>query len=108
MTEPKLLGPELEPSRGGLARLQQTIHQQDTRGFRSGYWIAAALTAGLVTLSVFIWQHGTNQQRQIHQAVQEALATPPKTYFENAAYIELPSHRRNVRILLVASLKPTK
>ncbi|MGH8271354.1 MAG: hypothetical protein ACRESG_03390 [Gammaproteobacteria bacterium] len=108
MTEPNLLGPELEPSRGGMTRLQQAIQQSDSSGFRPGYWIGAALTASVVALSVFIWQHGTSRQSQIHQAVQEALASPPKTYFDNAAYMELPSHRRNVRILLVGSLRPSK
>lgn len=104
MTEPTTLGPNLEPPPGGLARLQRSVRQRTTRGVGPMYWIAAASVASLVTLSVFVWGRGTNQQRQIHRAVQQALTAPPQTHFKNAAYIELPSSNRNVRILLVGSL----
>ncbi|HET7586858.1 MAG TPA: hypothetical protein VFL45_02125 [Gammaproteobacteria bacterium] len=41
------------------------------------------------------------QQIQVQRAVQQALALP-KTHFKKGAYITLPTHRRDVRILLVA------
>lgn len=107
MTEPNLLGPQLEPPHGGLARLQQAVRQQQRiRGFRPGYWIAGAATAGLVALAVLVWNHNMSRQRQIHEAVRQALIAAPKTHFDNAAYIELPSHRQDVRILLIGSLSP--
>ena len=106
MTETHLLGPELEPARGGLARLRQAVeHNHRSPRLRGGYWLAAGLAAGLILLAVFVPWRNPGQHR-IREAVQSALAVSATTRFKNAAYTEIPSQDPNVRILLVGSLRP--
>lgn len=107
MTETHPLGPELEPPRGGLSRLQRAVeHEHRSPGLPGGYWLAAGLAAGLILLAIFVpWRTPPGQQR-IHEAVRSALAVSATTHFRNAAYTEIPSHSPDVRILLVGSLGP--
>ena len=107
MTETHLLGPDLEPLRDGLARLQRAVEdKRRSPRLPGGYWLAAGLAAGLILLAVFVpWRTPPGQQR-IHEAIRSALTVPSKTAFKNAAYTEIPSHRKDVRILLVGSLGP--
>jgi len=108
MIEPSDLGPKLKPPRGGLLRLQQAVRQREVRRFHTRNWVAAGISACLVALSVLILSHGTIHQRQIDRAMQQALTAPPQTHFDNGAYFVLPSHGRNVRILLIGSLSPAQ
>lgn len=108
MTEPNALGPKLEPPRGGLLRLQQAVRHQETRRFHTRNWVTAGLAASLVVLVVVIAGRNAMRQHRIDLAVRQALTAPPETHFDNGAYLTLPSHGRNARILLVASLSPAQ
>lgn len=105
MTESNFLGPDLEPPRGGLGRLQQTVKgKHKVRWAGPAYWIPAGLVAGVAALLLVIWVQKPRAERRIHQAVAQAFATRPETHFNNTGYIEIPSHRHDVRILLLGSL----
>lgn len=109
MTEADSLGPILAPPKGGLETLKRLVEQEKPASrFDFGYWIAAGSAisiAALVTISILVWGRGVNHKEQIHEAVQQALAPPAKTFFTNAAYKEIQTGNSNVRILVVASLK---
>jgi|GEM_PF-2298691 len=106
MTDTNLLGPELEPPHGGLARLQKAVdHKRRSPTLRGGYWLATGLAAGLILFAVFVPGRNPGQQR-IHEAVESALTASTSTHFKDAAYTEIPSQNQDVRILLVGSLSP--
>ena len=109
MNEENLLGPMMEPPRGGPERLRRAItHDRRVPAFHVRYWIAvgsAISMAALVAVAVLVWGGGAAHEEQIHEAVQQALAPPPKTYFKNAGYKEIQTGDSSVRILVVASLK---
>lgn len=107
MTERDLLGPMLDPPSGGLARLRRTVEtNKRAPTTRTARWAAAGgLAAGLTLLGLFLWKPGPSPQQQaIRQAVTQAVAGSSNTDFQGAAYVEVPTHRPDVRILLVASL----
>ncbi len=109
MTESNILGPDLEPPHGGLERLRHEVRRKNKlRLTRPAYWILAGLAAGLVALLVLVWVPMSGGRQQVRQAVAQALKARPETRFKDAAYIEIPSHRHDVRILLLGSLSHPK
>jgi hypothetical protein len=101
------LGPELSPPRGGLSRLQHSIQKPHRHRALIKIWAPIATAAALLALALFLWLPRSNPQYQIQHAVQESLSSPTHTHFDNAAYITLASHRRDVRILIIARLPKT-
>jgi len=107
MTERDHLGPMLDPPSGGLARLRHVVEtNQRTPRIRTARWAAAGgLVAVFALLELWLWNPGLSfQQQAIRRAVTRAVAGSPKTDFQGAGYMEVPTHRSDVRILLVARL----
>lgn len=107
MTERDLLGPIFDPPSGGLARLRRAAEtNQRTPKIRIIRWASAGgLVTVFVILGLWLWNPGPSfQQRAIRNAVTRAVAGSPKTDFQGAAFMEVPTHRPDVRILLVARL----
>lgn len=102
MTEPIDLGPRLEPPRGGWSRLQRSLDRSRSRERGRLAWLAAA--AALAAAAVIVSGRGTMQSRGIELAVRGAMKAAQETRFDGAAYQVLPSHGRNVRILLIGAL----
>jgi len=106
MTESTTLGPKLKPPPGGLLRLQRAVQQREIKRSHTKNWVVAGITASVLAAAVLIVSHDIARQRQITRALQQALTAPPQTHFDNGAYVSLPSHDKNVRILLIGSLSP--
>src|SRR5690348_155212 len=105
MIEPIDLGPRLEPPRGGLSRLQQSVRRSQAPCRTRAIWLAAATTAGLAAVVVLVTVHGMMQKRRLQLAIQDAVTVAmAQTTFDNSAYQVLPSHGRNVRILLIGTI----
>lgn len=104
MIEPIDLGPKLEPPRDGLSRLQRSVSLSQARRRTRGIWLAAAVTAGLAVVIVFVAGRSMIQNRRFQLEIQGAVTVAQETEFTNAAYQVLPSHGRNVRILLIGTL----
>ena len=104
MIDPIDLGPKLEPPPGGLSRLQQSVSRWQAPERRRGVWRAAAVTAGLAVLVVLVTGRSILQSRRVEVAIEGALMVAQETKFDNGAYQVLPSHGRNVRILLIGTL----
>jgi hypothetical protein len=104
MIEPIDLGPRLEPPRGGLARLRQSIRQSQAPARSRLIWLAAAGTASVAAILVLLAAHSMMQNRRLQLAIQGAVLTAQQTQFDHAAYRVLPSHGRNERIILIGTL----
>ena len=104
MIEPIDLGPRLEPPRGGLSRLQQSVCRSQAPERSRGIRLAAAVTAGLAVVFVLVTGRSMMQNRRVELAIQGAVTVAQETGFDNAAYQVLPSHGQNVRILLIGTL----
>lgn len=103
MIEPVDLGPRLQPPRGGLARLQQSVRRSHLPDHRRTFWLTAAIT-GMAASLVLLVSRGTMQNRKVRFAIEGAILAAQNTQFDHAAFQVLPSHGRDVRILLIGSL----
>jgi len=104
MIEPVDLGPRLEPPRGGLSRLQQSVRRSNALNRTRAVWLTVATTASLAAVVLLVAARDMLQQRRLQLAIQDAVTVAQGTKFDNAAYQVLPSHGRNVRILLIGTL----
>lgn len=104
MTEQTILGPKLEPPRGGMLRLQQSVRRSGVRPARTRNWVAAGIAASVVVLVVLFVARSVIQQRRTQFTIKQALAALPQTHFDNSAYLVLPSHDPRVQIILIGTL----
>lgn len=104
MAEQTVLGPPLEPARGGLLWLQQSVRVAAVSRFRARNWVVTGITVGVVVLCVLFVARGVIQRRQMQFTVEQALLAPPQTHFSNSAYLVLPSRNSQVQIFLIGSL----
>jgi len=113
MRELQHLLPELEPPRGGLARLRQRIAETDSRhrrGWRTLRWSLAVavpllVLAALLPAPVQRWQHTHALTRELRAAMQPA-APSNGLRVENGAALSLPSGQVHVHLYLVQGTTP--
>lgn len=104
MIEQAVLGPKLEPPRGGMLRLQQSVRRSEVHPAQIRNWLAAGVAASVVVLIVLFVARNVIQQRRVQIAIRQTLLAPPQTHFDNSAYLVLPSHDPSVQIILIGSL----
>lgn len=113
MRELEHLLPELEPPRGGLARLRQRIADNDRRRgryrrrLRWGLAVALPLlvVAALLPAPLLRWQHTRALTRELRAALQPS-APVNGLRVEHGAALPLPSGQANVQLYLVQSSAP--
>lgn len=115
MRELEHLLPELEPPRGGLARLRRRIAETEPRRRRSRRtlrWSLAvavplAVLAMLLPASIQHWQHTRALTRELSAALQPAVPENGLSV-EDGAALSLPSGQANVHLYLVQGAAPPK